>query len=40
MNELLTPYHCVDQIHDDEMGGVWVMYGGEEKYLEVYGGET
>jgi len=28
-----------DPIKENEMGRVWVMYWGEEKYIQRFGGE-
>jgi len=33
-------YYWGDQVKEDEMGGVCSMYGGEEKRVQVHGGET
>jgi hypothetical protein len=37
---LLTKYYSDDQIKKNEMGGVRGMYGGQEKCIQGFGGET
>jgi hypothetical protein len=37
---LLTKYHSCDQVKKTEMGRTCGMYGGEEKYIQSFGGET
>ena len=37
---LLTQYCLGDEIEKNEMGGACSMYGGEERRVQVFGGEN
>jgi hypothetical protein len=37
---LLTKYHSVDQVKKTEMGRTCGTYGGEERCIQGFGGET
>ena len=37
---LFTKHYSGDQIEKNEIGGACSAYGGEERYLQGYGGET
>jgi len=37
---LLTEYFLGDQIENIEMGGARGTYGGEERHIQGFGGET
>jgi hypothetical protein len=37
---LLTKYYLGDKIEKNEMGGAYSMYGGHEKCIQGFGGET
>jgi hypothetical protein len=37
---LLTKYFSGDQIKKNEMGGAHGTYGGEERHIQGFGGET
>jgi hypothetical protein len=37
---LLTRYYSGDQIEKNEMGGACSTYGGEERCMQGFGGET
>jgi hypothetical protein len=37
---LFTKHYSSDQIEKNEMGGACSAYGGEERHLQDYGGET
>ena len=36
----LTKYYSDDQIKKNEMGRARGMYGGEERYIQGFGGKT
>jgi hypothetical protein len=36
----LTKYYLGDQIEKNEMGGARSMYGGQERCIQSFGGET
>ena len=38
--QMLTQYHSGDQIEKDEMGGLSSTYGGEQRCIQDFGGET
>jgi hypothetical protein len=40
MIALFTKYNSVDQIEKNEMGGACSSYGGEERYIQGFVGET
>jgi len=40
MRSLPTKYHLGDQTEKNEMGGACNMYGGKERCIEGFGGET
>jgi hypothetical protein len=37
---LLTQYCSGDQIEKNDVGGARSAYGGEERYIQGFGGET
>jgi hypothetical protein len=37
---MLTKYYLGVQINENEVGRVWGMYGGEEEYMQRFGGKT
>jgi hypothetical protein len=37
---LLTQYFSGDKIEKNEMGGIWSMYGEEERLIQGFGGKT
>jgi hypothetical protein len=37
---LLTQYFSGDKIEKNEMGGACSTYGGEERHIQGFGGET
>ena len=37
---LLTQYCASDKIKENEMGGACGTYGGEQKFVQGFGGET
>jgi hypothetical protein len=37
---LITKYYSGDQIEKNEVGGACSMYGGGEKCIQDFGGET
>lgn len=37
---LLTKYYVGEQIKKNGMGGAYITYGGEEKYIKCFGAET
>ena len=37
---LITKHYSGDQIEKNEMGGACSMYGGEERCIQGFGGET
>jgi hypothetical protein len=37
---LLTKYHSGDQVKKTEMGRTCGMYGGEERWIQGFSGET
>jgi hypothetical protein len=40
ISALLTRYCLGDKIGKNEMGGACIMYGGEERHIHGFGGET
>jgi len=34
----LTRHYCRDQMNEDEMGGEFSTYGGEERCIQGFGG--
>jgi hypothetical protein len=34
------PYYKGDEIKEDEMGGACGTYGGQDRYMQVFRGET
>jgi len=37
---VLTQYYLGDKIENNEMGGACSAYGGEERRIQCFGGET
>ena len=40
LQSVLTKYYSGDQIEKIELGGVFSAYGGEERRIRGFGGET
>jgi hypothetical protein len=39
-NRVFTKYYSGNQIEKNDMSGVCSMYGGKDRYIQDFGGET